>query len=246
MRRSERPVLSLPGPLMLAFVLLLAAQILTHHYNNSVDVETDYQQLASPLSASFYRGASLGSEQLMGYLLAIRLQLHDNQVGRHVRYDRIDYFRLVEWLATINQLDQNSEYPMLLASRVYSQTGDHQRLRTILEFVENSFDDNPQLHWRRVAESSVIAKHQLEDLDLALRFAEKLALQPESVVMPPWARDMRFLLLAELNQLELAIMIVKALLQTDVVKDPDEKSFLLEKLSDFQQKLLDSQQKPIN
>ena len=92
----------------------------------------------------------------------------------------------------------------------------------------------------------MIAKHQLGDLELALRLAEKLALQPASIVMPNWARDIRFLLLAELNEFESAIAIIKALLETNAVSDPDEKRFLLEKLLNFQQKLSESQQSLTN
>ena len=74
--------------------------------------------------------------------------------------------------------------------------------------------------------------------------AEKIARQPASIQMPQWARDFQFLLLAELSELESAIAIIQALLQSkDAVADPDERRFLEEKLLDFQQKLSDYQQK---
>ena len=72
--------------------------------------------------------------------------------------------------------------------------------------------------------------------------AEKLALQPASVSMPNWARDIRFLLLSEMNEFESAIAIIQALLQSGAVSDPDEKRFLEAKLLDFQQKLFESRQ----
>ena len=81
MRRGERPLISLPRPLLLGFMLLLAFQVLHHHFS-SLRFESDYQQLGKPFSATTYRGISMGSEQLAGYLLAIRLQLHDRQAGR--------------------------------------------------------------------------------------------------------------------------------------------------------------------
>jgi hypothetical protein len=146
----------------------------------------------------------------------------------------------------ISALNPDSEYAMLLASRVYSQTGDPNRLRLILAFIERRFDENPQLHWRRLAEASVLAKHKLHDLERALKMAEKIARQPASVQMPQWARDFRFLLLAELNEFESAIAIIQALLHSEVVADPDEKRFLEEKLSGYQQKLLELEQMTIN
>ena len=225
-------MLQLPLPLMLAFLFLLGCQLVYHHRAQQ-QIEATYQQLSRPLSLAGYRGIAMGSEQLLGYLLAIRLQLHDNQAGRHFRYSLLD---------RIAEISEGTEYPMLLASRVYSSTGDRERLRQVLGFIERRFDDDPQKHWRRLAEACVLAKHKLGDLELALRFAERLALQPASVKMPHWARDFRFLLLADLNELESAIAIIQAMLQTDAINDPDELRFLKEKLLDFQQKLFESQQ----
>ena len=245
MRRGERPLLLLPRPLLLGFLVLLAGQLFYHHFGR-VQMAANYQVLDKPLSAAAYRGLAMGSEQLLGYLLALRLQLHDNQAGQHFRYSLIDYDVLIDWLELISAMSPHNEYSMLLASRIYSQTGDPDRLRQILAFIERRFDENPQLHWRRMAEASVLAKHKLHDLERALQMAEKIARQPASVQMPQWARDFRFLLLAELNEFESAIAIIQALLQSKAVSDPDEKRFLEEKLLDFQQKLSNYQQTTIN
>ena len=185
----------------------------------------------------------MGSQQLFGYLLVIRLQLHDNQAGKHIRYSQLNYERLVDWLDAINQLNTQSEYPTMLASRVYSQTQDKTRLKIILEFIDRTFMKNPQLHWRRLAEASVIAKHKLGDLQLALQMAEKLSSQPASVVMPRWARDMQFILLGDMNEFETAMTVVVALLQSEAVNDPDEERFLRERLLYYQQKLSELRQK---
>jgi len=244
-RRGERPLLLLPRPLLLGFLVLFAGQLFYHHAGRA-QVAANYQALDKPLSAAAYRGLAMGSEQLLGYLLTIRLQLHDNQAGRHFRYSLIDYDVLIDWLELVSTMNPGGEYATLLASRIYSQTGDAGRLRQILAFIERRFDKNPQLHWRRLAEASLLAKHKLHDLERALQMAEKIARQPASVQMPQWARDFRFLLLAELNEFESAIAIIQALLQSKAVADPDEKRFLEGKLTDFQQKLLDSQRKTIN
>ena len=235
----------MPRILVLGFVFLLAAQVTLHHYSQ-LRFENRYQALGKPFSAPIYSGMAMGSEQLLGHLLAIRLQLHDNQAGKHFRYSLIDYDLLVDWLDHISDIYPDTEYPMLLASRIYAQTRNHERLHKILGFIERRFDDNPQLHWRRMAEASLIAKHKLDDLELALRLAEKIAAQPAEVEMPHWARDFQFLLLADLNELESAIAIIQALLQTGSITDPDEIRFLKEKLLDFQQKLFESQQSAAN
>ncbi len=242
MRRSERPLLLLPRPLLFGFLILFALQV-GYHQLRQQSFEAEYQALENPLDLSMYRTLAMGSEELLGYLLIIRLQLHDNQLGRHFRYDLIDYDRLIRWLDLVSEINRDTEYPMLLASRIYSQTGDPARLRKILAFIERRFGDNPQLHWRRLAEASVIAKHKLGDLERALSYAERLARLPTDVEMPQWARDMEFLLLAELNEVESAIVIIEAMLQSGSVTDPVERRFLESQLSEFRQTLFESQQK---
>ena len=236
-------MLSLPRPLLLALVLLLVAQIVHHHIDRQ-RLETRYRGFSQPFSAAIYRGLALGSEQLFGCLLAIRVQLHDNLAGRHFNYNRIDYRLLIDWLDRITEVSPGPEYPMLLASRNYATTSDPEQLRQILGFIERRFDDDPQLHWRRLTEASLTAKYKLGDLDLALQLARKLTRLQASVVMPHWARDFEFLLLTELNELESAIAVIQALLQTEAVNDPDERRFLQAKLLDLRQKLFDSQQFP--
>jgi len=241
MRRGERPIAQVPKMILTGFFILFSAQISVHQFF-SVSKVSSYRPLSTPYDSNIYKSLSMGSEQLFSYLLAMRLQLHDNQAGEHIRYRKIDYLILVDWLNQIQRLNGRSEYPMMLASRVYSQTRDKGRLRIILAYIDRAFMDYPQLHWRHQAEATVIAKHKLDDLELALQMAQKLSDQPKSVIMPRWARDMQFLLLGDLNEFETALVILDALLKSDAVKDPDEKFFLEEKLLYFQQKLSESQQ----
>lgn len=244
MQRSQRPLFSVPGLILAGFLIALSLQILTHQLLRQ-EYRADYRELTKPYSEGTYRGLSMGSEQLISYLLSLRLQLHDNQAGRHIRYDFIDYDLLIEWLGRIQQINPASEYPMLLASRIYSQTPDKSQMRKILRFINDSFSINPQLFWRNQAEATVIAKHRLGDLEFALDMAEKLFRLPGSVDIPHWARDMHFLLLADLNEFQTTIIIIQSLLQSNAVKDPDEIRFLKQKLSEFQQKLSKSERKKL-
>lgn len=237
MKRAERPFSQIPLALVIGFLAIFSLQMVLHQVM-SKQAKLNYQPLSVPLDAGFYRSMSMGSERLLSYLLSIRLQLHDNQAGKHIRYNQINYRLLVDWLNKIYQVNPQSEYPMMLASRVYSQTRDKEQLRILLEFIQRTFSSNPQLHWRRLAEAAVIAKHQLGDLKFALEMSEKLAAQPASVKMPQWARDFHFILLGDLNEFESALAIIIGLLQSGSIKDPDEIRFLESKLLEFQHKLL--------
>lgn len=249
MKRAERPFSQLPRPLLLVVFALLLAQgmvyqitnyPLTNYQNTHSKNEIAYKPLSAPFAASTYRSLAMGSDRLLSYLLAIRLQLQDNQSGKHVRYDHMDYRLLAIWLNQINQLNPRSQYPIMLASRVYSQTSDKLRLRVMVDYIRNVFVQNPKLHWRRLTEATILARHQLGDLELALSMAQQLSKQPGSIVMPHWARDMQFLLLGELNEFEAGIEIIAALLKDNSITDPDERRFLNAKLMGFRQKLLES------
>jgi hypothetical protein len=241
MKRAERPFNSLPRPLAVCFLVTLVVQIWTVQGALSAG-EFVYKPLAEPFASSTYRVASMGSDRLLSYLLAIRLQLHDNQSGKHIRYEQLDYQKLTHWLNQITALNPHSEYPAMLASRVYSQTSDKQNMRLMIDFIQASFTREPQLHWRRMTEATILAKHKLGDLSLALSLAEQLTAQPIDVVMPQWARDMQFILLGELNEFEAGIAIIVAMLESGSLENADERRFLSVKLLEFQQKLLEFQQ----
>ena len=240
MKRTERPFSQIPRPLLVILLVTLLIQILIHQYGLLRD-GIDYKPLAVPFSSSTYRKLSMGSDQLLSYLLVMRLQLHDSQAGKYIRYEQINYNLLDSWLDQIYELNTLSEYPAMLASRVYSQTADKQQLRIMVNFIRNTFEQNPQLFWRRLTEATILAKHKLGDLELALSLAEQLSSQPTNIVMPYWARDMQFLILGELNEYEAGIAIIAGLLQGGSITDPDEENFLKKKMLDFQQNLLESQ-----
>lgn len=239
MKPTERPFNSLPKPLLIGFMVILLVQVLVSHFSKSRG-ELAYHPLPEPLTASVYRIASVGSDQLMSYLLAIRLQLHDNQLGKHIRYEQLDYPKLTRWLDQINDLNIESEYPSMLASRVYSQTTDKKKQREIIDFIQRRFTINPQLNWRRMAEATILARHSVGDLELALLLAEQLSNQPVAIVMPFWARDMQFILLGEMTKYEAGVTIIVALLNSGIIDDPDEQRFLKATLLDFNQRLLES------
>jgi hypothetical protein len=112
----------------------------------------------------------------------------------------------------------------------------------MVDFIQRSFTQDPQRHWRRMTEATILAKHKLGDLELALSIAEQLSSQPADIVMPHWARDMQFILLGDMNEFEAGKAIIAALLESVAIVDLDEQRFLKGKLLDFQQKLLEIQQ----
>lgn len=218
-------MLTVPTFILSGFVLSLILQIL-NHLPMSHEKHIDYESLSQPYHASIYQGLAMGSDQLFSYLLAIRLQLHDNQIGGHVRYNHIYYDQLITWLNRLYQLNPASQYPIFLATNIYTQTTDKQQLSKMLQLIDALFTTNPKLFWHYQVQAAVIAKHKLGDPQFALRIAQKLSIQPE---IPQWARDMHFLLLADLHEYQSALVIIKNLLAGGTITDQDELFFLREK-----------------
>jgi hypothetical protein len=233
---TERSLKQLPGIMIPAFALVFVLQ-LTQHFFSTSSMQRSFEQLPQPYSKDLYAAASKGSEKLWSYLMLLKVQLHDNQRGRHESYRHLDYKILSDWLLTLSHLNPDSDYPAFLASRVYSQIHDKAKIRIMIGVIKKLFEENPALHWRRMTEACLLAKHQLNDLPLALSLAEEVAKLPPSIELPYWARDMKLILLDELNQLQSAQILISSMLQSGSITDNDELRFLKSRLLKIQQQM---------
>ena len=236
MNIHERPFASLPVVLRGLFVTFLVLQVV-FIASTSDQSGVAFEQLDAPAHDSVYRVASLGSERLLAYLLTLELQLHDAQAGVHIPYTRLNFEHLREWLLTLYRLNPLSDYPAFLATRVYGQNPDPDRVRIMIGVVEDLFERNPRQHWRRMTEACLLAKHQLKDLPLALSLARKLSEMPGEIKTPFWARDMELILLDEMDEKESARMLISSMLQSGDITDNDERRFLEQRLLKIQQEL---------
>lgn len=234
--RSPTPVRAISRVGLLAWSLLLtglSAQIAWHAA--SPDAVARYRPLASPPSLAALRVASLGEEASMSRLLSLWLQAHDTQPGISVPLWSLDYARVSEWLGRALDLDPRSQYPLLAATRIYAAVSDPPRQRAMLEFVAARFVQAPAARWRWMAEAAIIAKHRLEDLPLALRYAN--AIGEHAPGAPAWAREMSVVVLEDMGELEAARLLVGGLLHDGRLRDPHELRFLEHKLAELEAKL---------
>lgn len=166
------------------------------------------------------------SDQAFAYrVLIFWLHQFDVQAGQYVSYRQIDYSNLTAWLSVISQLEPASQYPMLLATRVYSRVADTERVRTMLDYVYSQYQTDPVKNWRWLAEATITAQHKLKDQQLALKFATALAEQ-KSIEIPYWAKDIRLIILENLGEIEQVKLLVGGLISTQAVTDPNEIRFL--------------------
>jgi hypothetical protein len=165
------------------------------------------------------------------------LQAYDLGAGNALPYQRLDYARLVQWLRAIVDTDPRSEYALFVAARVYADVADPAKCRAMLAFIHEAFLEDPNRRWPWLAHAALLAKHRLQDLPLARRYAadiERLATDPG---IPLWARQMEIFILEDLNELEAAKIMLGGLLATGRISDPQERRFLQGRLEELERKL---------
>jgi len=232
MATPVRKLTSISPTLWLLLVLGVAGQLLWH--NADPGFTARYQPLPPPPSDAGLRLAALGEEPILSRLMMLWLQAADTQPGASVSLQVLDYEKVRGWLAASLRLDPDSQYPLLVATRIYAAIPDKTRVRIMLEFIYQSFLQAPNKRWRWLAEASIIARHRLQDLALAKRYSLALSAKATGPQVPNWARDMGTLLLADMGEFEAAFALTAQLIKAGRITDPREIEFLKKQLDELQ------------
>jgi hypothetical protein len=233
--RSWRAV---PLGIILLGCLLLGLRVLSARHNGQ-GIGSQVQPLPPVPSEQALSLLAFGDPSTLGAALVLWLQTFDSQGGRQLSYRNLDYERLIGWLDRIHTLRPESDYPLLLATRVYSTTTDRERMRAALAFTHRIALTDPGRFWRWLAEAAVLSKHRLGDLPLALEMARDIRREVPAEQLPHWARDLELILLEDMGEYETAFILVQGLLDSGEVTDPDEIRFLRARLQGLRQRLVD-------
>lgn len=231
---KDRPIRDVPVSAKFFLALALVLQLIWHGQQELEEARAE--DLPAPMLADAYKIASLNEPIAMSKLLNLWLQAFDNQPGMSLSFHQLDYVRITQWLDTILTLDSRGPYPMLVAARVYGRVTDKKRQRIMLDYIYKKFNENPNRHWRWLAHATTVAKHSLKDMPLALEYARALKEKATAKHVPYWARDMHFILLEDMGEIETAKVIVGALIESGEINDPYELKFLTEKIRDLEEK----------
>lgn len=190
------------------------------------------EALGAPPAPALLRPLSLGEPIATAQLLTLYLQAFDNQPGVSVPFLELDYERVIAWLMAILELDAVGQYPLLMASHVYTQVPDAAKQRRMCEFVRSEFERDPNRRWRWLAHCAIMAKHRLSDVRLAFSYAEAIAQRAR--LASNWARQMRIFILEDLGEIEAAKVLLGGLLASGEVTEPKEIHFLMERLKELE------------
>ena len=232
--REQRPLAAIPK---MVFLVLAASFALQIGWSKSLPrPHATAQHLATPPGLSTLKLISLGEPIATAQFMTLYLQAFDNQPGISIPFTNLDYGKVTEWLDHILRLDPQGQYPLLMASRVYAQVPDEAKQRQMLAFVYQEFFKDPNRRWPWLAHASVMAKHRLHDLPLALKYAQAIAKYATGKDVPHWAQQMPIFILQDMGEVESAKILLGALLANGTITDPHEIRFLLEKHKELEQK----------
>jgi hypothetical protein len=183
------------------------------------------------------RLASFGEPEAGARLAMLYVQSIDFSGGQAIPYRNLDYVRLTGWLRSILALDPRSDYPLFAAARVYAEVPDPARSRVAFEFVYQAFLEDPNRRWPWLAHAALLAKHRLQDLPLARRYAAAVQRHATAASVPLWAKQMEIFILEDMNELEAAKIMIGGLLASGTIHDPAEIRFLAQRLEKLEARL---------
>lgn len=228
----ERPLSAVPRVVLATLAAALAGQIAIRASHPAGPQHAE--QLASPPAPAVLRLASFGEPIALAKLLMLHLQAADYRAGDPVRYRDLDYVRVEAWLERILELDPAGQYPLLAASRIYAEVPDPARSRRMIEFVRRQFLADPDRRWPWLAHATIVAKHRLHDLPLALELAETLERNVHPQAAPAWARHMRAFILEDMDELEAARAVIGGYIDSGRLQDPQERRLLERHLQEIE------------
>lgn len=225
---AERAISTVPGAVMALLVAALASQLALKALEPRPAASAADLPQAPPIAT--LRLASLGEPIAAANLLSLYLQAFDTQPGISIPFKNLDYDRVENWLVRILELDPPGQYPLLMASQVYSQVPDREKQRQMLELVYRQFLLDPNQRWRWLTHAAIMAKHRLHDLGLALRYARAINQYAIAAEVPHWAKQMHIFVLEEMGEHETAKILLGGLLASGVITDAHEARFLIQRL----------------
>lgn len=135
------------------------------------------------------KALSFGDEEFLFRILSLRLQNSGDVFAGFVSLKNYDYQRIYNWMTLLDDINSESRLIPSLASYYYSQNSDKNSLEFILKYLDEHSSRNIDKNWWWLFQATFIAKKDLEDLDRALYFANKMAMNQDKEA-PLWTKQM--------------------------------------------------------
>ena len=169
------------------FILVFIFQIF--FWKIAEKYRVNYDIVPPAPSRHFTKAVSFGDEEFLFRILASRLQNSGDVFAGFVSLKKYEYSRIYDWMTTLDKLNSESKIVPSLASYYYSQSSNPEHINYILKYLDEHSSADIDKNWWWLFQATFIAKKDLNDLDKALYFAEKLA-KNEAKEAPLWTKQM--------------------------------------------------------
>lgn len=167
---------------------------------------------------------ALGDHQFYFRYNGFLLQNFGDGFGRTTPLKDYDYARLAAWFRLMDAMDSTSNFVPFLATYYYSQSQHTPDVRYVVDYLyEHSLRD-PGRNWWWLAQAVYLARHKLEDKDLALEIAKVLS--DASGDIPFWARQLPAYILESMGEKQAAYGIMKGVLDHYEEIPPEELRYM--------------------
>ena len=169
------------------FVLVFVFQVIfwkfTEKYRYSADL------IPPSPSLQMLKAMSFGDKEILFRSLVLRLQNSGDIFAGFASLAKYDYKRIYDWMTSLDKLNNDSRLVPSLASYYYSQSQNKSDLIYVLQYLDEHSSSDIDKNWWWLFQATFIAKKDLNDLNKALYFAEKLA-QNNAKEAPLWTKQM--------------------------------------------------------
>ncbi len=231
----ERALRKVPAAVLSALVLALSAQLALKQLQQGAAAQS--VELPAPPARTALRLAAFGDPMPVAMLLMLYVQSFDLRGDNRSSYQRLNYGTLIEWLTLVLALDPAGQYPLMSASRIYSEVRDTEKQRQMLDFIYREFLGDPARRWPWLAEAALLAKHRLKDLPLARRYASAIQLHARGADIPLWAKQMEAFILEDMNELQAAAIMIGGFIDSGMVRSPAELRLLRQRLDGIKRRI---------
>lgn len=171
-------------------VLLFVAVILNFAlWLNLNKVQAKWGNVPPAPSIDFSASTGLGDTSFSYRIIGLMLQNLGDSGGRVTALKDYRYEDLVPWFYIGQHLDSRSHYMPYLAAYYFSASQNPEQIRYLISYLEVVGMSEQEEKWRFLAQAIYLARFVINDVDLSLKLAEKLAAHPKKD-LPNWVRQM--------------------------------------------------------
>lgn len=194
------------------FIFTCAFQIVFWFKTESI--KPKYDIVPNVPSPHFVKAVSLGDNEFLFRILAFQLQNAGDVYAGFTALKNYDYSRLYQWWNLLDELDAKSNLVPAMSVYYYSQTQNKPDAGYVVKYIDNRAEKNLNENWWWLFQTIYIATNVLNDNDLALKIANKIAKNTDPNA-PIWTKQIPAFINARMGNDCLAFKIIQDMVDED-------------------------------